>query len=374
MEENNIRINRWLAPLSFLYGLGVSFRNALFDAGVIKSRQFDLPVISVGNLTVGGTGKTPHTEYLIRLLQEQKQVAVLSRGYRRKTKGFVLGSRESTTADIGDEPFQMKQKYPQTYVAVDADRCHGIGCLLGLESPPVDVVLLDDAFQHRYVKSGLNILLTDYNRPVYADCLLPSGRLRESFAGRTRADIVVVTKCPHGISEEECARIEEQLQLGPDQKLYFSALTYGELYALHNCKESLRTLDMLRDDEDILLITGIASPAQLLNDLKKYTSCVRLLSFPDHHNFTEADIQQITTLFRQLDKEKRIIITTEKDATRLVHHPALTDELRDAIHILPINVEILQGKQEEFNNQIINYVNENPRNSGLSESTYDHQT
>lgn len=199
MEENFIKIHKWLYPISFLYGIGVTLRNKLFDWGYLRSKSFNVPVICIGNIAVGGTGKTPHTEYLIKLLRHKFQVAVLSRGYKRHTKGYILSTGESNARNIGDEPYQIKSKFSDIRVAVDENRCHGIEQLCKLNNPPVEVVLLDDAFQHRYVKAGLNILLTDYHRLFCDDALLPAGLLRESVHGKNRAQIVIVTKCPPDI-------------------------------------------------------------------------------------------------------------------------------------------------------------------------------
>lgn len=201
MEENSIKIHKWLYPASWLYGAGVALRNKLFDWGKLQSKSFNVPIICIGNIAVGGTGKTPHTEYLIKLLHDEFQVAVLSRGYKRHTKGFVLSTAESDARSIGDEPYQIQSKFSDIRVAVDEDRCHGIERLLTLKEPPVEVILLDDAFQHRYVKAGLNILLTDYHRLFCDDTLMPAGRLRESAQGKNRAQIVIVTKCGRALSQ-----------------------------------------------------------------------------------------------------------------------------------------------------------------------------
>lgn len=201
MEGDYIKINRWLRPLSSLYGLGVELRNQLFELNILKSRSFTTPVISVGNITVGGTGKTPHVEYLVRLLSKEAKVAVLSRGYKRKTHGYQLADKDSTMRDIGDEPYQMKLKFPNIEVAVDANRCEGIDHLINDEqTKDTDVIILDDAYQHRYVKPGINILLVDYHRLIIYDELLPSGRLREPIESKKRADIVIITKCPDSLN------------------------------------------------------------------------------------------------------------------------------------------------------------------------------
>lgn len=258
MHKNKPKIYWGLWPVSMLYGIGASIRNKLFDWGMLRSRSFPFPLICIGNLTVGGTGKTPHTEYLIRLLKKEFKVAALSRGYKRETKGFVLASSSSTAAEIGDEPFQMARKFPDITVAVDADRCEGIN-LIQEKCPATEVILLDDAFQHRYVTPGLSVLLTDYNRPIYEDQLLPAGRLRETRNGKKRADMIIVTKCPAGLSDTEQESIKRKLQPHSGQKVLFTTMKYGKLQPLFaNAAE--RSLDSLKKQEEILLLTGIASP------------------------------------------------------------------------------------------------------------------
>ncbi len=330
MEGDHIHINYWLLPLSWLYGLVVSIRNLMFDAGALKSKTFPLPVICVGNITVGGTGKTPHTEYLIRMLSEKHQVAVLSRGYKRQSEGYVLATPTTPMTDIGDEPYQMKHKFPQIHMAVDKDRCHGIAELMKKEvQPPTDVVILDDAYQHRYVKAGLYILLMDYHRLIYLDKLLPAGRLRESSSGTKRADIVIVTKCPRDITPIERKGIERSLNIENWQKIFFSTYIYPD--------------NMKGIGNNPLLVTGIASPEQMIYDLQKIVPEFDVMSFPDHHHFTENDINNIRTR-----AAGRTILTTEKDSTRL--HGL------ENVKVIPIEVEFIDGK-EEFDNIIRNYVN-----------------
>ncbi|MCR5044000.1 MAG: tetraacyldisaccharide 4'-kinase [Bacteroidaceae bacterium] len=330
MEGDHIKINYWLLPLSWLYGLVVSIRNLMFDVGMLKSKTFPLPVICVGNITVGGTGKTPHTEYLIRLLSEKYQVAVLSRGYKRQSEGYVLATPTTSMTDIGDEPYQMKHKFPQIHMAVDKDRCHGIEKLMKKEvQPSTDVVILDDAYQHRYVKAGLNILLMDYHRLIYLDKLLPAGRLRESSSGTKRADIVIVTKCPRDITPIERTGIERSLNIENWQKIFFSTYSYPD--------------DMKGIGKNPLLVTGIASPEQMIYDLQKIVPEFDVMSFPDHHHFTKNDINNIRTR-----AAGRTILTTEKDATRL--HGL------ENVKVIPIEVEFIDGK-EDFDNIIRNYVN-----------------
>lgn len=375
MENDLIKINKWLYPFSFLYGMGVNFRNQLFDWDILHSKSFDVPVINIGNITVGGTGKTPHTEYLIRLLQQEFQVAVLSRGYKRKSKGFVLATPETPMMQIGDEPYQMKRKFPHIHVAVDADRCNGIEqlCAPGI-TPEVEVVLLDDAYQHRYVKPGINILLVDYHRMIDEDALLPAGRLREPESGKSRANIVIVTKCPRNIKPMDYRIISKQTDLYPYQKLYFSTFAYGELTPL--CPEdssASRPLESLEKDERVLLLTGIALPEQLKQDLEKYVRHIETAIFPDHHAFTAKDLQAVKAQFEQMGEGKKLIVTTEKDATRLANHPHLDEEMRKAIYVLPVEIEILQNQQESFNEHIIKYVRANSRNSILHQSKDAHR-
>lgn len=356
-----------LLPLAWIYHAAVSIRNRLFDRGVLRSRTFPLPVICIGNLTVGGTGKTPHTEYLIRLLKEHFHVAVLSRGYKRKSKGFVLAMSGTTVEEIGDEPYQMMRKFPEVHVAVDRDRCHGIERLSDKDiTPPAEVILLDDAFQHRYVRAGLSILLTDYRRPIFKDHLLPAGRLREPVSGKRRADIIIVSKCPADMSAAEQETWTGHLSPTPSQQVYFSTLEYGALQPLSS-EGSARTLHDIRRDDHVLLVTGIASPAAIIDQLSRYTRHITPVGFPDHHAFSASDIGRIRQRFGELPEGNRIIVTTEKDATRLARHPQVDEPLRRHIYVLPVRVAFLQGKQEQFNQNIIEYVRENPRNGSLPE-------
>lgn len=364
MDEHFIKIYKWLYPASWLYGAIVALRNKLFDWGTLRSKSFDVPVICIGNIAVGGTGKTPHTEYLIKLLHRELNVAVLSRGYKRRSSGYVLATPDCKVRSIGDEPYQMKSKYPDVRVAVDENRCHGIEQLLKLQSPQVDAVLLDDAFQHRYVKAGLNILLTDYHRLFCEDALLPAGRLREPADAKNRAQIVIVTKCPPTIKPIDFNIITKLMKLYPYQRLYFSWLRYGNLQAVFPqlAKVSELELPSLAMME-ILLVTGIASPIAMIEALEKQVTSIDSLPFGDHHDFKPRDMELIKTRFAKLKEGQRLIITTEKDATRLLHHPALDDSLKAYIYALPIEIEILQNQQDNFNQQVIDYVRKNKRDS-----------
>lgn len=364
MEGDLIKTNEWLLPFSWLYGIGVKIRNELFEIGLLKSKSYRIPIISIGNITVGGTGKTPHTEYLIRLLKGKYKVAVLSRGYKRKSKGFILATTETPMHIIGDEPYQMKQKYPDIHVAVDKNRCRGIEKLCDDQiAPGTEVILLDDAFQHRYVTPGINILLVDYHRLICEDKLLPAGRLREPESGKNRANIVIVTKCPADIKPIGFRVVSKALNLFPYQKLYFSTFKYGKLIALFNDGE--RTLKDIKDNENVLLLTGIASPEQMRMDIEQYCKNITSLSFQDHHYFSPKDATEINKAFAEM-KSPKLIVTTEKDATRLIDLEGLSDEVKASIYALPIEIKILQNQQESFNENITGYVLKNSRNSILA--------
>ena len=371
VEGDFIKINEWLLPLSWLYGLGVKFRNMLFEIGILHSESFDVPVISVGNITVGGTGKTPHVEYLIELLKDKAKVAVLSRGYKRRTRGFVIADDNATAKTIGDEPLQMKRKYGDDItVAVDRKRCHGIRQLTSDEDG-IDVILLDDAFQHRYVKPGVNILLVDYHRLIIYDKLLPAGRLREPLSGKNRADIVIVTKCPHDLKPMEFRVITKAMNLYPFQRLFFTCLEYKNITPVFGSGE--QSLDSIGKDCHILLLTGIASPQQMIEDLSPRCPHITPLTFGDHHTFTSSDVARINNEFAALPHPK-MIITTEKDATRLIAVEGLSEEVRGAMFALPVKIRFMLGQEESFNEKIIGYVRKNSRNSILAKAKDDNKS
>ena len=371
VEGDFIKINEWLLPLSWLYGLGVKFRNMLFEIGILHSESFDVPVISVGNITVGGTGKTPHVEYLIELLKDKAKVAVLSRGYKRRTRGFVIADDNATAKTIGDEPLQMKRKYGDDItVAVDRKRCHGIRQLTSDEDG-IDVILLDDAFQHRYVKPGVNILLVDYHRLIIYDKLLPAGRLREPLSGKNRADIVIVTKCPHDLKPMEFRVITKAMNLYPFQRLFFTCLEYRNITPVFGSGE--QSLDSIGKDCHILLLTGIASPQQMIEDLSPRCPHITPLTFGDHHTFTSSDVARINNEFAALPHPK-MIITTEKDATRLIAVEGLSEEVRGAMFALPVKIRFMLGQEESCNEKIIGYVRKNSRNSILAKAKDDNKS
>ena len=362
-------------PLSWCYGVGVKLRNLLFETGVLKSRSFQVPVIAVGNITVGGTGKTPHVEYLVRVLKDSFKVAVLSRGYKRDSKGFIIAGSDTSMHMIGDEPYQMKEKFKNVTIAVDKNRCHGIERLVENDKK-LDVVLLDDAFQHRYVKPGINILLVDYHRLIIYDTLLPAGRLREPLQGKDRADIVIVTKCPKDLKPMEFRVLTKQMNLYPYQQLYFTTLDYGQLKNVFPTTPSNQTIPShLEDltDYHVLLLTGIASPKQIYYDVKPHAKDIKTLAYGDHHAFKQKDIHHINETFASMPSPK-VIITTEKDMVRLETTEGLSDEVRNNLLVLPVKISFMLEGEIMFNENIIGYVRKNSRNSILAKGKDDHKS
>lgn len=360
-----------LAPFSWLYGLGVWARNKMFDLGYEKSITFEdhVPVICIGNLAVGGTGKTPHTEYLVELLHRNGigPIAVLSRGYKRHSEGFQIAlprqdekpDQKITAQLLGDESYQLYRKFPYIIVAVDANRVHGINQLLKLPTPP-RVVLLDDAMQHRHVKPGLTICLTSYSRILYKDMMLPAGRLREPATNVTRADLVVVTKCPGALRREEETEITANIPTTLEQPIFYSAFRYGQLVNLstgEGCE--------IPHSSEVLIVAGIADPKVMEEYVHKHYRLLDIFTFGDHHHFTNKDIAQIKERLDGVNGDgyctndsgkKAVIITTEKDAARLVDHPAVTEELRKRIYYLPTEVYFLQKQEEKFDKIVLDYV------------------
>ena len=334
-------------------------RNRAFDKGLLLSRAFELPVICVGNITVGGTGKTPHTEYLVKLLKDKYRLAVLSRGYGRRSSGYVLAHKNVTMQQLGDEPYQIYSKFGDITVAVDEKRVHGILALLARKDDP-EVILLDDAYQHRYVRAGMNILLIDYNRPIWRDCVLPFGRMRESMQGVDRADVVIVTKCPRTVGQEEMGRIKELLGKVSDAPVFFSTMRYGEHYPLFPSQAAAAA--PIGEGSNILLVTGIAKPAPLKAELESRGATVRLMQYADHHNFSAAELESIASAFAAMGPGS-IIVTTEKDASRLASYSSLPHIIKNNIYVLPIEVEILDNGEYLLNKKISDYVTENSRDS-----------
>lgn len=340
-----------LSPLTILYGLGVSLRSFFYSSGILKHTTFSLPVIAVGNLTVGGAGKTPHVEYLIQLLKDYVYVATLSRGYKRKTKGFLLVHPHQSATQVGDEPLQYKRKYPDIVVAVGENRSLAIPEMLQ-HAPQTQVVILDDAFQHLAIKPSLNILLTEHGRLFTDDFLLPSGRLREWRSAYERADTIIVSKCPPDLSEEVRARMMEKIQPLLHQKVFFSYYRYASPYYLFNSKYRAR----LTEEVDVLLICAIAKTDYLLDYLEDQVKSIVLMSFEDHHYFSKHDIGSMRATFERMKGEKKVILTTEKDAMRLELHRAFLLEHRLPVFVLPVQVAFLFDEQEQFNEYIRHHL------------------
>lgn len=331
-------LRKILFPFAILYGFITSIRNFLFDKGIFKSYSFDIPIIAVGNLSVGGTGKTPQIEYLIRLLSPKYKVATLSRGYKRKSEGFVLANSNSNAEILGDEPFQFYKKFNTIQVAVDANRKNGIEQLLSQTNKP-EVILLDDAFQHRKVKAGFYILLTSYGDLYSDDFMLPTGNLRESRSGAKRANLVIVTKCPTTLSLEEQNKITAKLNLNPNQEIYFSYINYDD--SIYSENKSIAISEIKKADK--LLLAGIAKPEPFFTHLKNPND--DCLTFSDHHHFSEKEISEIEN-----KANNKIIITTEKDFVRLKGSLS-----KEQLFYLPIRSTFL-SRSKKFDKTIFDFM------------------
>ena len=356
----------FLKPLSVAYGAVTAMRNKMFDFGVLDQREFDIPVLVVGNIAVGGTGKTPHTEYLINLLRTRYKIGVLSRGYNRKTSGFVLADENANASIIGDEPFQIYQKFGLhgVTVAVCEDRCAGIDKMREA-NPSLELILLDDAFQHRYVKPRVSVVLTEYSRPVFNDSMLPSGRLRENKGALHRADIVVVTKCPPDMKQLEYRLFVKNLNLYPYQKLYFSTYVYEELRPIFpDYGGAIGSLNELTPTNYVIALAGIAHPLPFIRHLKSTQAKVRSMVFPDHHNYSRDDIGNLIAKIKSSPNPKNtIVITTEKDAMRIRSLSGLPKALKARLYYIPISVKFIPNVaesnvgEEDFSDTIISMLN-----------------
>lgn len=339
-----------LTPCSYIYGAVVRVRNFFFNTGVLKQREFDIPVVSVGNLAVGGTGKTPHTEYIVNRLCMHYKMAVLSRGYKRKTHGFVLASSNLTSYDLGDEPYQIYRKFGSSVeVAVCEDRVKGIETLLAIK-PELNLFVLDDAYQHRYVKPRVSVLLTDYRRLPCDDNMLPLGELREPKEGISRADIVVVTKCPSDIKPIDINVVKKKLNLAKWQKVFFSTYKYKDLLPVFSGETSYQPdLNWLNVSDTVLVVTGIANPVPMVKYLKQFKAKVKVIHFSDHHDYSREDLSFIMKTFDKLAGERKFIVTTEKDAVRLINNAYFPHALRKQMFYLPIEVDFLPGEEDFIN-------------------------
>lgn len=361
--------NIFLYPFSVVYGMITGFRNFLYNTEVINSVEFDIPVICLGNITIGGTGKTPHTEYLAELLSAEFNVAVLSRGYKRKTGEFIIGGYDSGSGDIGDEPLQMLKKLPSVTVAVDKDRVHGIRALLR-HKPETEVIILDDGFQHRRLSPGLTILLTDFERPMHKDHMIPFGSLRESRHNISRADIILVTKTPPELSPIQRRLAASDIDKMPYQDLYFTSLRYLPARPVFNSQEfSLGWKSFSQNGA--VAVTGIANPNPFVRHIKRTFSEVIHLNFPDHHDFGESDIKNIISAWHELRTPVKYLITTEKDAIRIRELPDLPEDIKQAFFYIPVRIEFLNDDKAQFDNKIIEYVRKNKRNYRFSDKQRD---
>jgi tetraacyldisaccharide 4'-kinase len=361
------RKNILLYPFSVMYGIVTGLRNFMYNSGILPSNKFGLPVICIGNITVGGTGKTPHTEYLIDLLKKQYTVATLSRGYRRSSRGFRIASPTMKVRDIGDEPLQVFSKYPDITVSVDRNRVHGVRSILR-EKPETEVIILDDGFQHRRITPGFTILLTDFNRLMTKDFLLPYGDLRESISNMYRADIILITKSPGDISPIQRRLIIKEINQAPSQNLYFTSICYlapQPLFSSDSTRENIFFKQGI-EKQGIVLVTGIADSSPFKEYLGNFFSEITHLCFRDHHKFNKKDIHKISEAFEQLGTAEKWIITTEKDAVRLREFDNIDEQLRKVFYYVPVGVNFINNSKDEFDNLILEYVRKSKRNNRIS--------
>lgn len=344
-----------LFPFACLYGLLVGFRNALFNWKILPSKRFDIPIISIGNLSAGGTGKTPHTEYLARFLKSKYKVAILSRGYRRKTKGFILASKEHTQIDIGDEPMQYLKKFSDVALAVDSNRRRGIKKLLE-EKPDTEIILLDDAFQHRYVKPGKSILLTDFHHLYVNDYLLPTGMLRERAKGARRADMIVITKTPKVFSPITRRRLAKQIKPRKNQRMFFSYVSYDDPVPLKLCQNQKPAAAKY---SYIIMVAGVANSYPFQEYLRGLCNELIVMDFKDHHQYTRKDLKKIIDEYQSIISKDKAIFTTEKDATRLDNEmfSSFLDVL--PVYYVPVRIKFHDCDEVRFDKLILEYVQKN---------------
>lgn len=345
-------MRKLLLPISFLYSIVLFIRHKLYDWGIFRSKGYDIPSICVGNLNLGGTGKTPHVEYLLNLLSDKYEVAVLSRGYGRKTKGFLLAEKTHNSSDIGDEPLQYITKYDKIKVAVDENRCDGVNKLLEMKDPP-KLILLDDAYQHRKIKPGLNILLTDYYNIYKKDILIPTGGLRDIKYAARRADIIVVTKSPNVLTPYYKKDTEDVLKALPYQKIFYSYVEYQSFKPLSKKAFSFD----IKEAKTVLLFCGIANTYSLEDYLKRNFHYISVIQFTDHHIFTDKDIDDIINKFNHLIGKNKFIVTTEKDVMRLRSTSLLEKFEETPLFYIPIKIKFHKEENGSFDEEIINYIN-----------------
>jgi tetraacyldisaccharide 4'-kinase len=337
-----------LLPFSLIYGLGIIFRNALYNLNILGSTSFGLPIICIGNLSVGGTGKSPMVELLVEKLQHEFNPATLSRGYKRKTKGYALANEGSTALEIGDEPMQFHLKFPNVAIAVGEKRLEAIPQLLH-DRPETNLIILDDAFQHRAIRAGLNILLTEYDNLFTHDFFLPTGDLRDQKSSSKRADIIIITKCDPGLTIEEREKLLMDIKGRPHQQTFFTSFEYGALYHIIN-----KTQTHLYNGREILLVSGIANPKPLKKHLENCCSGYQMIHYSDHHIYTIDDLKEIKKRFEKMDSTDKIILTTEKDSVRLLKFNKEMTEL--PLYILPVRHHFLFDDEQRFMSIIRNFV------------------
>ncbi len=337
-----------LFPFSLVYGAIVWLRNRLYDKNILKSTSFNLPMICVGNLSAGGTGKSPMVEFLLRKLHTHLKVAVLSRGYKRKTRGYSLATEKATALEIGDEPMQFHLKFPDVTVAVGEERIVAIPQLLH-DRPATQVIILDDAFQHRTVKAGLNILLSDHSNLYTRDWFLPTGDLRDEKKSYRRADVLVVTKCPAGLGMEESTQLKQELRPLPHQRVFFTTIRYGKPYHIVTREEI--AIDGIAE---VLLVSGIANPAPLKKHLQETVDSYYEILYSDHHIFSIDDLKEMVKRFQHIQATNKIILTTEKDAVRLIKFEQQLKEL--PVYVLPIEVQFLFNEEQAFIDLIATFI------------------
>jgi tetraacyldisaccharide 4'-kinase len=360
--------NILLYPLSLIYGLITGLRNLLYNYNLLSSTVFPIPIICVGNIAVGGTGKTPHTEYLVDLLRKDFKVAVLSRGYKRETRDFRIANLSSTVSEIGDEPMQIFRKFPDILVSVDRKRVNGVWRLLHFASD-TEVIILDDGFQHRSITPGFSIVLSDFERPFTRDFMLPYGNLREDRTNIKRADIILITKCPRNLNAIQRRLVVKEISKAPWQNLYFTSLSYrSPLPVFGNQDSEASYFDLTKcAGSSILLLTGIANPGPLKEYLNKFFAEIIELKYPDHYSYREKDIENITAEFNKIRASSKFIMTTEKDAVRLREFCDIEEPVKSAMFFIPVGIMFLNDDKAEFDKLIINYVRKNKQNIRISQ-------
>ncbi len=355
MQQNSLLYNIVLVlrlalyPFTLIYGALMWLRNRLYDIKFFNSISFSVPIISVGNLSTGGTGKTPHIEYLLDLLQYQYRVATMSRGYKRYSKGFIIADENANALRIGDEPMQFFMKYPEVVVCVAEERLIGIPALLQ-RRPGIEVILLDDAYQHRSVKAGLNILITDYAHPFYKDHILPFGNLRESRGASKRANIIIVSKCPLSLGADEAGQIRKNIAALPSQHVFFTGIEYGTPYNFFTGQEE----DL--SGTHAIMVVGIARPEPLIAYVKGKAADVHVLTYKDHHYFVSTDMEEIKAAHDNWQVGPKVIVTTEKDAARLQLHREKLAEWGITVVVMPVKVKVLLNQGSEFDYLVHKYV------------------